>query len=466
MDREGRGLPGHPFCPDDTDLSHICTKAYAKGFRNPFRFSLRSDGTPVVGDVGWTATEEVDVVRRGRNYGWPCYEGPFRTTTVQDDSRCAGQYAAEGTANAAFGPIHSYPHANGGSSVTGGPVYEATAFPAEFRGDVFFADYVKGFIKRLELDGSDQLTAVRDFASGGGGIVDLQVTPGGALAYVDINGGAVRQIRYVSSANRPPIAQASADPTAGPLPLAVNLRGVGSSDPDGDTLRFQWDFGDGTPGSTARDPSHTYSTAGRFTARLTVTDGRGGSDSQTVTIDAGNRPPSVTLNAPPTYRAGQQVTVSGSAVDPEDGQLPDSALEWDIRLIHIDHEHEADDPVGVGSTTFTAADGPRRRLALRGHAHRQGFGRRDRLEDSHDAPRDHRVDARQLTERRSAQLHRQAGHGARHAPRGDRVRRLGVGRRKLLEGRPQLQVRGLVRRWNQSPRADRSRRRHQAGGPL
>ena len=305
--------------------------------------------------MGWTATEEVDVVRPGRNYGWPCYEGPFRTTTVQDDSRCSGQYAAEGTANAALGPIHSYPHANGGSSITGGPVYEATAFPAEFRGDVFFADYVKGFIKRLELDGSDQVTAVRDFASGGGGIVDLQVTPGGALAYVDINGGAVRQIRYVSSANRPPIAQASANPTAGPLPLAVNLSGLGSSDPDGDTLRFQWDFGDGTPGSTARDPSHTYSTAGRFTARLTVTDGRGGSDSQTVTIDAGNRPPSVTLNAPPTYRAGQQVTVSGSAVDPEDGQLPNSALEWDIRLIHIDHEHEADDPVGVGSTSFTAA---------------------------------------------------------------------------------------------------------------
>ena len=27
VDRDGRGLPGHPFCPTDTDLSHICTKA-------------------------------------------------------------------------------------------------------------------------------------------------------------------------------------------------------------------------------------------------------------------------------------------------------------------------------------------------------------------------------------------------------------------------------------------------------
>ena len=44
IDRNGRGLPGHPFCPADNDLSHVCTKVYAKGFRNPFRFTLRPGG--------------------------------------------------------------------------------------------------------------------------------------------------------------------------------------------------------------------------------------------------------------------------------------------------------------------------------------------------------------------------------------------------------------------------------------
>ena len=52
IDRNGRGLPNHPFCPSDTNLDHVCTKIYAKGFRNPFRFQLRPGKGPVVGDVG------------------------------------------------------------------------------------------------------------------------------------------------------------------------------------------------------------------------------------------------------------------------------------------------------------------------------------------------------------------------------------------------------------------------------
>ncbi|MHA1717827.1 MAG: PKD domain-containing protein [Promethearchaeota archaeon] len=41
---------------------------------------------------------------------------------------------------------------------------------------------------------------------------------------------------------------------------------------------FQWDFGDGTPNSTAKNPIHAYSNAGQFTVRLTVTDVDGNTD--------------------------------------------------------------------------------------------------------------------------------------------------------------------------------------------
>ena len=47
------------------------------------------------------------------------------------------------------------------------------------------------------------------------------------------------------------------------------------TDPDGDTLTYAWDFGDGTT-SSAQNPSHAYLTAGSYTARVTVSDGRGG----------------------------------------------------------------------------------------------------------------------------------------------------------------------------------------------
>ena len=79
VDRNGNGLPGHPFCPSDTNLTHVCTKVYAKGLRNPFRFTLRDGTNPVIADVGWENYEEIDLSAPGRNYGWPCWEGPSQT---------------------------------------------------------------------------------------------------------------------------------------------------------------------------------------------------------------------------------------------------------------------------------------------------------------------------------------------------------------------------------------------------
>ncbi len=101
IDRQGRGLAGHPFCASDANLDHTCTKIYAKGFRNPFRFTLRPGKGPVVGDVGASDREELDLVKPGQNYGWPCYEGSVRTPLYRSQSRCLEEYAKEGTAGAA-----------------------------------------------------------------------------------------------------------------------------------------------------------------------------------------------------------------------------------------------------------------------------------------------------------------------------------------------------------------------------
>jgi hypothetical protein len=51
---------------------------WAYGFRNPFRLSFDSrTGLLYVGDVGQNNIEEVDIVKKGRNYGWPVKEGTF-----------------------------------------------------------------------------------------------------------------------------------------------------------------------------------------------------------------------------------------------------------------------------------------------------------------------------------------------------------------------------------------------------
>ena len=82
-----------------------------------------------------------------------------------------------------------------------------------------------------------------------------------------------------------PVASFSATPVAGPASLNVTFDGTGSSDPDGSIISYDWDFGDGNLGSGVSS-SHTYNTAGNYTASLTVTDNEGAvnATSQMITV--------------------------------------------------------------------------------------------------------------------------------------------------------------------------------------
>jgi chitodextrinase len=74
----------------------------------------------------------------------------------------------------------------------------------------------------------------------------------------------------VANVNRPPVANPGG-PYTGVTGVPVPFDGAASSDPDGDPLRFEWEFGDGK-GATGASPSHTYDSAGTFSVTLTVSD--------------------------------------------------------------------------------------------------------------------------------------------------------------------------------------------------
>lgn len=90
----------------------------------------------------------------------------------------------------------------------------------------------------------------------------------------------------------PPIAVISATPTTGPAPLLVRFDASGSSDLDGEIVRYEWDFeDDGAVDQTAAVANRSYTEVGSWTARLTVTDDDGLTDSATVVIEVDHAEP-------------------------------------------------------------------------------------------------------------------------------------------------------------------------------
>lgn len=362
IDREGRGLTGHKFCPSSTDLTSVCSKVVARGFRNPFRFALQPDGkTLTVGDVGWNTVEEVNFVKSdgGKSYGWPCYEGTGRTSGYRNFTDCTSEYAKP--AGTHTSPDFAYAHRSGvGASVQGGPTYTGDQYPAAYKNSIFFADYSENFIKRL-VPGSNGTWTEVDFADGwmGG---QVATAPSGDLTYTDFGSftpttGSVRQIRYTAG-NRAPVARAVADRTSGSAPLTVAFDGRTSTDAEGDALTYSWEFGDGSAKSTAANPTHVYTRAGTYTAVVTVTDELGATDQDSVVITAGNDAPTASITTPANngqFVAGTTVQLGGAGSDAQDGALPGSSLTWTVVLHHNDHVHPLTDLTGA-APTFRALD--------------------------------------------------------------------------------------------------------------
>jgi glucose/arabinose dehydrogenase len=109
---------------------------WALGLRNPWRFSFDSaTGDLYIGDVGQAIWEEVDFQAAGTpggvNFGWRCREGahPYSSLPPCNDANFLATLRD---------PITEYNHSEG-YSITGGFVYNGTAYPS-MQGYYFFAD--------------------------------------------------------------------------------------------------------------------------------------------------------------------------------------------------------------------------------------------------------------------------------------------------------------------------------------
>jgi PKD repeat protein len=373
----GTGYENSPFCASASDTADNCSKVYAEGFRNPFRFTLRQAANvtqPLVGDVGEGNWEELNDVHRGFNGGWPCYEGNVIAGAPYESSTQCKALGAKYDH-----PFYVFDHYQGGATQTGGaivagPVYSGSTYPSTYKGEVFNTDYVHGWINFRSLEDSvDALETTHTFLTGdanghGTPLVSLQQAPDGNLVDVAIYGnpdnpgpasGYVSELRYAPT-DKSPVARATASAscinteTTSPT---VTFTGDGSGDPDGDlALIYKWDFGDGAS-STEADPQHTYpGTGGTYEVHLTVTDSKGNSDNAYLTlhIGPGDEPPEAEVSSPEPgneYLAGQPIKMSGGTKTP-----PPVSMSWEPVLDHNGtHVHVLGDiPTTSGDAEFTA----------------------------------------------------------------------------------------------------------------
>jgi PKD repeat protein len=176
---------------------------------------------------------------------------------------------------------------------------------------------------------------------------------GSGLSY-DSNGNMVddaitiNKDGIIPGENLPPIADAGG-PYSGEINIAIGFDGSGSIDPEGSSLTYQWDFGDGET-SPESNPTHTYSSGGSYTVTLTVTDDKGKTDmdSVTATINSNETSDLSIVQISPNFMAKGQTTtiiISGNGFESNtdiqfDGQKwtprVDSLLFIDSQTIQIE----------------------------------------------------------------------------------------------------------------------------------
>jgi glucose/arabinose dehydrogenase len=349
--------------------------SWAMGFRNPYQFSIQpGTGLIYANDVGGNVIEELNVVQKGKHYGWQFCEGPCSPT------------------NALYtNPIYYYSHAGssatqGGCAITGSAFYNpiAPAFPAQYVGKYFFNDYCSNYIKYVDPASPGTATL---FATGiESATVAMAVAPTGALYYLARSGssgqGKLFRIDYAPAG--PPtfnLIPQDQTVTAGQrATFTCSATGAG-------TITYQWQRqnpGSPTFNNIAGATNTSYTTPvttiandnnARYRCRATNSAGTTPSPSALLRVVQGAAPTvtiAVTINntTRQTWMMGDTVSFTFTGHDAEDGVLPPSAFTWSVELYHEPpasaiHPHPVLPPtIGSASGSFDIPPTPHDRAHL------------------------------------------------------------------------------------------------------
>jgi cytochrome c len=330
---------------------------YTMGHRNPFRISVdQKTGYVYWGEVGPDATkadstrgpagyDEVGQARKAGNFGWPYFVGDNKPYRHYDFATGKSSILWDANAPINASPSNTglkvlptaqkaliwYPYdaskefplvGSGGRNAMAGPVFYTDAFanapntfPKYYDGKLLIYDWMRGWVMAVTLDKANNYQSMERFMPSFkfANPMDMEFSVDGDLYMLEYGSGWFAQnddarlirIEY-NAGNRKPQLQVAANKLGGSAPLALKLSAKGTLDADGDALTFAWKI-TGKKGFTklinAPEAALTLTQVGLYKVTLTVSDGKGGTSSQSMDITVGNEAPVVSIDMPQSNRS-------------------------------------------------------------------------------------------------------------------------------------------------------------------
>lgn len=241
------------------------------------------------------------------------------------------------------------------------------------------ADY-DGFVQLYDLDGNVRGTAQLDSSGQGQEFAHSLVWSDGALYVSGTSTGGFggqppntfgRGFVAKLPVNRPPVANTGPDQTVECASLsgtAVSLSGEGSTDPDDDTLSFEWRDGNNTVRGTSA-ALHVSLPTGVHSFSLTVSDGRGGTATDTVEVTVRDTiAPTIAVALSPNVlwpANNKMVAIAASITATDACSAPAVTFESIV----------SNETLGAGDIADAAAGTDDRSFSLRATRRGQGVGR-------------------------------------------------------------------------------------------
>jgi PKD repeat protein len=190
----------------------------------------------------------------------------------------------------------------------------------------------------------DQLRYSWDFGDGGSTVdattavatFDGYESPGtktARLTVTDANDNSATDTVEVQVGNERPVADAKASPDPAKVANPVTFDGTGSSDAETprEQLRYEWDFGDGSPRATTAKAEHVYAATGTYTVTLKVKDAVGSVGTDTITLKVNNSAPDATFTATPNpVNATQNLHLDATGTTDGESDRSRLTFTWDF----------------------------------------------------------------------------------------------------------------------------------------